>query len=344
LASQRLTDIDLQYGTVFKHSCATLVLGNAILAAYDQLPTLSHSGDLALLADYYSTRLILAPLNSDVTRINNICCDRFPGSYTTSHSIDSMEADDDGMASDEAIPEEVLKTFCFLGFPVSCLKLKVGIPVILLRNLNLSRGLSNGTRLLVQAIADHVLWCRILTGSQVGDEVMIPKIVLTHKADHVYGVSFSRYQFPVSPAFALTINKAQGQSLSCVSVYLPQPVFGHGQLYVALSRVTNVPGLTISMVGDPNTLPKTPNVVNLNVIKQCLSASQVSPLNFFDQNLQVFHQAYIADLPGSNSWPKSLSFQSVVVHGTTFLKALTCSHVLLHVPSEPLSVSQGFRS
>ena len=45
-----------------------------------------------------------------------------------------------------------------------------------------------------------------------------------------------RRQFPIRLAFAMTINKAQGQSLKRVGVYLKRPVFAHGQAYVALSR------------------------------------------------------------------------------------------------------------
>ena len=45
-----------------------------------------------------------------------------------------------------------------------------------------------------------------------------------------------RQQFPVCLSFALTINNAQAQTIPTVGIYLPDHVFSHGQLYVALSR------------------------------------------------------------------------------------------------------------
>jgi hypothetical protein len=112
-----------------------------------------------------------------------------------------------------------------------------------------------------------------LTGLCVGNEVLIPKIKLIHKPNQDFSVSFLQLQdfsvsflqlqFPVAVAFALAINKAQGQTLFKVSVFLPQPVFSHGQLYVALSHVKNVGGLSIGIVADPRSHHSTTNNFNL---------------------------------------------------------------------------------
>ena len=43
----------------------------------------------------------------------------------------------------------------------------------------------------------------------------------------------------------MTINKAQGQTIPIMGLYLPKPVFTHGQLYVALSRVQSINNITV---------------------------------------------------------------------------------------------------
>lgn len=71
---------------------------------------------------------------------------------------------------------------------------------------------------------------------------MIPRIHLTFSGT-LLPSKFQRSQFSIIPAFAMTINKSQGQTFQKVGVLLRRPVFAHGQLYVAASRVRSFDGL-----------------------------------------------------------------------------------------------------
>lgn len=130
-------------------------------------------------------------------------------------------------------PTEFLNSLDISGLPPHSLALKVGVPIIMLRNLNPPR-LCNGTRLAVQHLRNNVIEATILTGPFRGENVLLPRIPMRPTDAPV---EFSRLQFPVRLAFAMSINKAQGQTLRHCGVHLEDPCFSHGQLYVACSRV-----------------------------------------------------------------------------------------------------------
>ena len=85
-----------------------------------------------------------------------------------------------------------------------------------------------------------VLEVRHIGGDHDGDIAMIPCTISTPSGWNAdFSFKLRRRQFPVRLAFAITINKAQGQSAKYVGLDLRTPVVSHGQLYVALSRATS---------------------------------------------------------------------------------------------------------
>ena len=178
-------------------------------------------------------RAILAPTNKQVDQLNDLITDSFPGCPVALLSSDDVVNPDDF----QRYNVEYLNTLSTSGLPNHRLFLKPGMPLMLMRNLNPRMGLCNGTRLLFHKILkNHLLECRIANGEHKNRIVLIPRIMLKPK-DREFPFEWSRRQFPVRVAFAMTINKSQGQSLLNVGVWLNDTCFSHGQLYVCISRV-----------------------------------------------------------------------------------------------------------
>jgi hypothetical protein len=205
--------------------------------------------DWPTYARYLSERIILTTLNRDAGKVNRVMLRNLRSTLTVSISVN--KADD---AAQVTIPTEVLDKVDFAGFPDHRLELKIGAPVVLLRNLSIDEGLCNGTRLAVKGLSGKAIKGRILSGPFRGKEVLIPKISLFHEGDSLVKFSFYRYQFPVALSFAMTINKCQGQSMGRVALVLENQPFAHGQLYVGLSRVRDVRDLLVTQVGDNTTV------------------------------------------------------------------------------------------
>jgi ATP-dependent DNA helicase PIF1 len=212
--------------------------------------------------DYFSQRVIIAARNIDVNAINNAVLQMLPGNSKTYSSADS--AFNDGGVANDTIPNEYLNTVTVPGMPLHDTELKINCPIILLRNLNPHERLCNGTRMVVTAMAERVIEAQILTGTHAGRKAFIPRISLDTSMSAGLGFILRRRQFPIRLAFGMSINKAQGQSLDQVGIYLNNPVFAHGQLYVALSRCTDRRNLKILL--PPNANGMTPNIVYREVI------------------------------------------------------------------------------
>ena len=160
-------------------------------------------------------------------------------------------------------PTEFLNSINASGLPLARLALKPGCPLMLLRNIDPTNGLCNGTRMILLDIRPMVLRCRILGGEYAGNVVFIPRITIDPSED--LPVNLFRRQFPVRLAFVMTINKAQGQSIINVGIDLCSPVFSHGQLYVALSHCTSSNRIKVVFPEDSH-ITHTSNIVYTEVL------------------------------------------------------------------------------
>ena len=195
------------------------------------------------LYDEMSSSVILAARNIDVNEINKTVVsllDSYNESVYT--SVDSADHCDDNGLMGEGILPEYLNSLNPQNLPPHELRLRVNSIVMLIRNISIHEGLCNGTRLRILDLNNNLLKCKILAGDKKGQVVFLIRITLY--SDKQYPFTFKRRQFSIRLAFAMTINKAQGQTFSNVLIDLQKDVFSHG-LYVAILRVRSWNGLKL---------------------------------------------------------------------------------------------------
>ncbi|CAN1332165.1 ATP-dependent DNA helicase pif1 [Linum perenne] len=218
-------------------------------------------------AAYLASRAVLAPHHDMVHKVNAHVLSLIPGeeiTYLSSDSIDSEKGKQNVIHPE--FPNELLNSLQIPGFPDHEIKLKVGVPIILLRNIDQAAGLCNGTRMVVKLLGQWFIEAEIISGSNIGESVFLPRMTLTTEYLSL-NIVLSRRQYPVAICFAMTINKSQGQTLKQVGLCLQHQVFSHGQLYVALSRVTTRTGLKIlSCDVDGNHLNTMQNIVYKEIL------------------------------------------------------------------------------
>jgi len=141
-------------------------------------------------------------------------------------------------------------------------KLKVGAQVMLTRNKDLDRNLVNGSRGVVE---QFVL-------DRDGDQIPIVRFDngLVEKITKVEAVRYNpdgdkgclvRKQIPLKLAWAITVHKSQGTTLSRALLDLSS-AFEFGQVYVALSRVRSLDGLWLERPARLHNIMVSPQVLD----------------------------------------------------------------------------------
>lgn len=165
-----------------EHIAVNLVQGdvtidlNTINWLYDNLFTVTASEHWTDIAQYFGSWCLITPLHKTVDEINGYLNNRLGGEFLESLSMDRHESEDG-----EPLGEEYFNSVNLPGFSKHLLVLRRGLPMILIRNLNVANGLCNGTRLVVQEFSERVLMCKLISGSRTGETVMLPNIKLIHE-------------------------------------------------------------------------------------------------------------------------------------------------------------------
>jgi ATP-dependent DNA helicase PIF1 len=125
---------------------------------------------------------ILAPKNTDVDEVNNAILESLFEELHTYLSVNFLAPTEEGASAnvvvsmDSLYPVEFMNTLQFSDIANHKLELKVGVPILLLRNFNQSIGLCNGTRLIVKRWVSVSLKRRSSQGTMLANMCSYPAL------------------------------------------------------------------------------------------------------------------------------------------------------------------------
>ncbi|KAI5994453.1 hypothetical protein EDD15DRAFT_2529649 [Pisolithus albus] len=164
-----------------------------------------------------------------------------------------MEADDTGLLPPQSILDYVA-VHTPSGLPPHSLHIHVGGIYRLTRNLSIERSLAKNSRVVVTSLGQRIVAVKTLQNNNdpyTAENIPIPRITFTSTLSS--GHTLQRRQFPLAPAYATTFNSCQGLTLDSVGIDLTKPVFSHGQLYTAFSRIRHRDNARILLSTKDNT-------------------------------------------------------------------------------------------
>ena len=190
-------------------------------------------------------RYILATTNEQAKLYNDRILNRVHDTAKTCFAADSIKGMEDPGFIPPAGMLEQLDYFASQappGFPDHKLIIKPNAMFRLLKDISISQKLVKNGRVIVTAAGTRIVTVKVIPDQSLqtrpdSEDAVLPRISFTHQLPS--GHTFSRRQFPLAPAYATTIEDCQTYDLDCVAVDLTRPVYAHGRLYTALSKINN---------------------------------------------------------------------------------------------------------
>lgn len=158
---------------------------------------------------FFKERAIRAPTLEAVEEVNQFILSLIEAKEKEYLSSDTLcHSNEDSEIHRERITSEFLNEIICSGVPNHRLKLKVGVPIFLLRNIDQASGLCNGTRLQVKHVGNNIIKAIVITRKNIKDTILRPMMDLI-PSDPGFPFKFQWRQFPICLCFAMTINSAK---------------------------------------------------------------------------------------------------------------------------------------